>query len=351
MFAITCKARFRLGRSIWSLLPPSLFLSSFPTSPDHPILSPNTSSSSFTSSLERLIGYPTPLLSLRHLLGNELSHLSGHARRLLASQHPIVERSKSFINAGSHSPSHTQGMLTLLVAKALNLVNPVLPDLDQFGILPSQRVLAEVTEMIAIAHMIHREVVDLELMEEGEGTREETLKGGYEEGSSSDSGDLSFGNKLVILGGDILLARACKELSLLYKPQVVGLMSQGISSLMEDTFKAQDSVSSHRQQLQSSSRMRRPDRQPLLASSCQSCAIVAELDPLRRKQASDLGLYISILLQAPDRTESSHDKIDARDDNECHYVSNLALSILEELPESEPRNVLSNFVASRCNET
>ena len=137
---------------------------------------------------------------------------------------------RSFINAGSHSPSHTQGMLTLLVAKALNLVNPVLPDLDQFGILPSQRVLAEVTEMIAIAHMIHKEVVDLELMEEGEGegTRERKLKAGYEEGTSSDSGDLSFGNKLVILGGDILLARACKELSLLYKPQVMTITAIAI---------------------------------------------------------------------------------------------------------------------------
>ena len=79
--------------------------------------------------------------------------------------------------------------------------------------------------------------------------------------------------------------------------QVVGLMSQGISSLMDDTFTTQDSVSSHWEQLQPSLRIRRPDRQPLLASSCQSCAIVAELDPLRQKQASDLGNYISLLLQ------------------------------------------------------
>lgn len=43
--------------------------------------------------------------------------------------------------------------------------------------------------------------------------------------------------------------------------------------------------------------------------------------------------------------------IDARDNNECQYVSKLALSILEEMPESEPRTVLSNFIASRCNET
>lgn len=101
-------------------------------------------------------------------------------------------------------------MLTLLVAKVFNLVNPVLSGADQFGILPSQRVLAEVTEMIDIAHLIHQEVVDLGRKEEREAEEEE----------ESDGGDLSFGNKMVILGGDILLARACKELSLLYKPQV-----------------------------------------------------------------------------------------------------------------------------------
>ena len=76
--------------------------------------------------------------------------------------------------------------------------------------------------------------------------------------------------------------------------QVVGLMSQGISSLMEDTFTTQGSIN-HRQQLQSPSLSR--IKQPLLASSCQSCAIVAELDPLRQKQASDLGRYVSMLLQ------------------------------------------------------
>ena len=59
------------------------------------------------------------------------------------------------------SPQHTQthGLVTLLTSKAANLLNPLLPDVDQFGILPGQRVLAEVTEMIHSALLLHMEVV------------------------------------------------------------------------------------------------------------------------------------------------------------------------------------------------
>lgn len=46
------------------------------------------------TSVERLVGYPTPLLSLRHLVGSEFSQLSIHVRRLMSSQHPIVKQSK-----------------------------------------------------------------------------------------------------------------------------------------------------------------------------------------------------------------------------------------------------------------
>ena len=46
------------------------------------------------TSVERLVGYPTPLLSLRHLVGSELTQLSIHVRRLMSSQHPIIKQSK-----------------------------------------------------------------------------------------------------------------------------------------------------------------------------------------------------------------------------------------------------------------
>ena len=98
--------------------------------------------------------------------------------------------------------SYSHGLLTLLVSKALNVLNPMLPDIDQFGILPQQRALAEIAEMIHMANLIQSEVIDL-------GSEEE-----------KENRELAFGNKLIILGGDMLLARACKELALLYNPQV-----------------------------------------------------------------------------------------------------------------------------------
>lgn len=106
-------------------------------------------------------------------------------------------------------------MMTLLTAKALNLFDSTLPNVDQFGILPGQRALAEITEMIHMAHMIHKEVVTLETNQEVI-----TMETNQDNRDLETSKDLSFGNKLVILGGDLLLARACKELALLYKPQV-----------------------------------------------------------------------------------------------------------------------------------
>ena len=89
------------------------------------------------------------------------------------------------------------------------MTNSTLPDLDQFGVSSNQRVLAEITEMINMAYMIHSEVVDLDTVQE------DTVQVDTERVK-----ELEFGNKLLIIGGDILLAKACKELALLYNPQV-----------------------------------------------------------------------------------------------------------------------------------
>ena len=40
---------------------------------------------------ERLVGYPTSLLGLKHLLGDELAFLASHLKRLIGSKHPVVK--------------------------------------------------------------------------------------------------------------------------------------------------------------------------------------------------------------------------------------------------------------------
>ena len=53
--------------------------------------------SSFSQHLldaERLVGYPTSLLRLKHVLGDELAVLASHLKRLIGSRHPVVKTAR-----------------------------------------------------------------------------------------------------------------------------------------------------------------------------------------------------------------------------------------------------------------
>lgn len=68
----------------------------------------------------------------------------------------------------------------------------------------SQRNLAEITELIHTAFLVHRGVVDLKQCTRSDGP----LK------------DMQFGNKMAILSGDFLLANACTGLAQLNNTKV-----------------------------------------------------------------------------------------------------------------------------------
>lgn len=69
---------------------------------------------------------------------------------------------------------------------------------------PSQRNLAEITELIHTAFLVHRGIVNL---------KEWTLSDGPLK-------DMQFGNKMAVLSGDFLLANACTGLAQLDNTKV-----------------------------------------------------------------------------------------------------------------------------------
>lgn len=83
-------------------------------------------------------------------------------------------------------------------------------------LLPSQRRLAEITEMIHVASLLHDDVIDLA----------ETRRG-------APSAPSLFGNKLSVLAGDFLLARASLALSRLGSNEVVELVASVLANLTE----------------------------------------------------------------------------------------------------------------------
>lgn len=87
------------------------------------------------------------------------------------------------------------------------------------SILPTQRRLAEITEMIHTASLLHDDVID----------HSESRRG-------NTSANIEFGNKMAVLAGDFLLGRASVELARLRDPEVIELLATVIANLVEGEF-------------------------------------------------------------------------------------------------------------------
>lgn len=198
------------------------------------------------------------------LLGKEMGSLRDNVKSLLGSGHPALDTiAKYYFQAEG---KHVRPMIVLLMSQATNGLSPAYkarqedaikreryfevdnpleptevltddnPDLlaraksflsTPFGssrpqsatsslVLPTQRRLAEITEMIHVASLLHDDVIDLA------STRR-----------SAPSAPNLFGNKLSILAGDFLLARASLALSRLGSNEVVELVASVLANLVE----------------------------------------------------------------------------------------------------------------------
>jgi hexaprenyl-diphosphate synthase len=93
------------------------------------------------------------------------------------------------------------------------------PESTESDILPSQRRLAEITELIHTASLLHDDVIDHSVARRG-----------------SPSANLEFGNKMAVLAGDFLLGRASVALARLRNAEVVELLATVIANLVEGEF-------------------------------------------------------------------------------------------------------------------
>ena len=190
--------------------------------------------------------FPFPsIVNPLKLVAPEMTSLTGNIRLLLGSGHPTLAKvAKYYIS--SEGGKHIRPLIVLLVSKALSYNIPhkaetfdqdvpispatVLNDdnPDQLreqatektgGITPSQRRLAEITEMIHAASLLHDDVIDASL------TRR-----------NNPSCVSVFGNKMSILGGDFLLGRASVALARLRNAEVIELLATVIANLVEGEF-------------------------------------------------------------------------------------------------------------------
>lgn len=195
------------------------------------------------------------------IVGKELKFLSNNIRKLLGSGHPMLDKVAKYYTWSEGK--HVRPLLVLLMSQATaacsntshgrtasqsssssyNISQPISsplvladanPDTSpltapaaelegMFGedpnILPAQRRLAEITELIHTASLLHDDVIDNAV------TRR-----------SSNSANTQFGNKMAVLAGDFLLGRASVALARLRNPEVIELLATVIANLVEGEF-------------------------------------------------------------------------------------------------------------------
>jgi hexaprenyl-diphosphate synthase len=195
-------------------------------------------------------------------VAKEMKFLTKNIRDLLGSGHPMLDKVAKYYTQSEGK--YVRPMLVLLMSRAtalapkatrryqspsdsgidipfaspiiLNDSNPSAPahtplsspsahddalyaSATEDSILPSQRRLAEITELIHTASLLHDDVLDNSQVRR-----------------SNPSANIAFGNKLAVLAGDFLLGRASVALARLRDPEVTELLATVIANLVEGEF-------------------------------------------------------------------------------------------------------------------
>ena len=161
---------------------------------------------------------------------------------------------------------------------------------EDSDILPSQRRLAEITELIHTASLLHDDVIDHSISRR-----------------SAPSANIAFGNKMAVLAGDFLLGRASVALARLRDPEVTELLATVIANLVEGEFMqlkntaaderspvwTQDTLSYYLQKtyLKSAS---------LISKSCRAAALLGQSAPETVDAAYRYGKNLGLAFQLVD---------------------------------------------------
>ena len=260
-------------------------------------------------------------------VAKEMKFLTKNIRQLLGSGHPTLDTVAKYYTQSEGK--YVRPMLVLLMSRATALTpkvqrdssdysvdrpispsdilsdkNPSAPEYKSIAslsndttineqdsdILPSQRRLAEITELIHTASLLHDDVID-----HSQARR------------SAPSANIEFGNKMAVLAGDFLLGRASVALARLRDPEVTELLATVIANLVEGEFMqlkntardeanpvwTEDTITYYLQKtyLKSAS---------LISKSCRAAAILGQSTPEVVEAAYQYGKNLGLAFQLVD---------------------------------------------------
>jgi len=155
---------------------------------------------SYAATLQAALSNPLTVelgVSPFELIRKDLKLLTGSLKSLVQSDHPVLTTVAEYLLSGSES-KRVRPAIVLLMSRAC--ANGAEPN-------PEQQRLAEITEMYHTASLLHDDIVDTD------------------SAAGCSAAHVNFGNKVAVLGGDFLLARASIQLARLPNTEVIEMIS------------------------------------------------------------------------------------------------------------------------------
>ncbi|XP_019101318.1 PREDICTED: solanesyl diphosphate synthase 3, chloroplastic/mitochondrial isoform X2 [Camelina sativa] len=185
----------------------------------------------------------------------------------------------------------------LLMATALNVRVPEVLVGESADIVTSelrvrQRGIAEITEMIHVASLLHDDVLDDADTRRGVGSL-----------------NVVMGNKMSVLAGDFLLSRACGALAALKNTEVVALLATAVEHLVTGETMEITSTTEQRYSMEYYMQKTYYKTASLISNSCKAVAVLtgqtAEVAVLAFEYGKNLGLAFQLVDDILDFTGTS----------------------------------------------
>lgn len=169
-------------------------------------------------------------------------------------------------------------MIVVLMARALNIHSN-----KDGNLLPGQRSIAMITEMIHTASLVHDDVIDGSDKRRGKTTINEV-----------------WGERKAILAGDFILSAASMALARIGDTSVVSAMSQSIEDLVLGEFMQLGSKENENERFKHYLEKTFKKTASLIANSCKSVSILVNSDPKVHEIAFEYGKNVGIVFQLVD---------------------------------------------------
>lgn len=241
-----------------------------------PAVGPGESIRTWTETLHGLTTDESPFA----LVADELAPFSDNIKELVANENPVLSSAARHFFTQRHG-KRFRPTIVMLMSKALA------GTMDNKGTeaYVKQAKLGQITEMIHVASLIHDDVLD----------EADTRRGG-------DAVHKMYSNKVAVLAGDYLLARASVLLATLNNVDVVQIMASALDALVQGEIMQIKSTPDETLEMSYYLRKSYYKTASLICDACKSCAVLAghEVDSDTATAAEKFGYHLGLAYQIID---------------------------------------------------